>query len=111
MLFVFHGFDRADGRTLGAPAALRRRPGARARRARRRRRAGPARRRQEPPRPRGVARGVVEADDGLTVVRDARAERDPALAQLAAAAASGLPQAGPEARRRPGVALPAPAAS
>jgi len=32
------------------------------------------------------------AYDGLTVVGDALAERDPALAQLAAAAASGLPR-------------------
>lgn len=50
---------------------------------------------------------MVEVDDGLTVVGDALAERDPALAQLAAAAASGLPPAGPEARRRPGVDYPA----
>ncbi len=46
------------------------------------------------------------ADEDLAVVGDAGAERDPTLAQLAAAAASGLPPAGPEARRRPVVALP-----
>ena len=52
-------------------------------------------------------RGVIEMDDeALTVVGDATAERDPTLAQLASAAASGLPPAGPEARHRPVVALP-----
>ena len=50
-----------------------------------------------------VRRRVVEADtDADTVLLpDDLAERDPALAQLAAAAVSGLPPAGPELRRKP----------
>lgn len=46
-------------------------------------------------------RGVVEGDDELTVVPDDLADREPALAQLAAASVSGLPPAGPERRDRP----------
>jgi hypothetical protein len=54
---------------------------------------------------------VIEVDDevdhgGLTIVGDAGAECDPTFAHLAAAAASGLPPAGPEVRRRPVVILP-----
>jgi hypothetical protein len=48
-----------------------------------------------------IRRGVIEDDDALTVLPDALAEREPALAQLAAAAVSGLPPAGPERRDRP----------
>jgi hypothetical protein len=46
-------------------------------------------------------RGVIEAAPELLVLDDGLAERDPALAQLAAAAVAGLPPAGPEVRRRP----------
>ena len=56
-----------------------------------------------------VRRHVVEADtDADTMLLpDDLAERDPALAQLAAAAVSGLPPAGPELRRKPlKIALP-----
>jgi hypothetical protein len=43
----------------------------------------------------------IDADADVLRVDDALAERDPALAQLAAAAVSGLAPAGPELRRRP----------
>jgi putative transposase len=48
-------------------------------------------------------RGVIHIDADADVLRvdDALAEREPALAQLAAAAVSGLAPAGPELRRRP----------
>jgi hypothetical protein len=48
---------------------------------------------------RGVIR--IDRDADLLHVDDDLAERDPALAQLAAAAVSGLAPAGPELRRRP----------
>lgn len=48
-----------------------------------------------------VRRGIIEPGSELTVLDDGFAEREPALAQLAAAAVSGLPPAGPELRRRP----------
>jgi hypothetical protein len=44
---------------------------------------------------------VVEAGDELSVLDDELSEREPALAQLARAAVSGLDPAGPELRRRP----------
>lgn len=46
---------------------------------------------------------VVEADSDANtrLLPDDLAEREPALAQLAAAAVSGLPSAGPELRRKP----------
>lgn len=47
-----------------------------------------------------VRHGVVEAGPEATVLPDDLADREPALAQLAAAAVSGLPPAGPELRRR-----------
>jgi hypothetical protein len=43
----------------------------------------------------------IDADADILRVDDALAEREPALAQLAAAAVSGLAPAGPELRRRP----------
>ena len=46
-------------------------------------------------------RGVIHIDEDALVVDGDLAERDPALAQLAAAAVSGLAPAGPELRRRP----------
>jgi hypothetical protein len=46
-------------------------------------------------------RGIIEAGDDLTVLDDGFAEREPALAQLAAASVAGLAPAGPELRRRP----------
>jgi hypothetical protein len=46
-------------------------------------------------------RGVIRVDDEALSVDDELAERDPALAQLARAAVSGLAPAGPELRRRP----------
>jgi hypothetical protein len=48
-------------------------------------------------------RGVIQIDTDADVLHaaDDLAERDPALAQLAAAAVSGLAPAGPELRRRP----------
>jgi hypothetical protein len=56
-----------------------------------------------------VRHHVVEDDEGQTrFLADDLAERDPALAQLAAAAVAGLPLAGPELRRKPlTVVLPA----
>ncbi len=48
-----------------------------------------------------VRRGIIEPGSDLTVLNDGFAEREPALAQLAAAAVSGLPPAGPELRRCP----------
>jgi hypothetical protein len=44
-------------------------------------------------------RGIIEASDDLTVLNDGFAEREPALAQLAAASVAGLAPAGPELRR------------
>jgi hypothetical protein len=44
---------------------------------------------------------TVDPDADVLSVSDELAERDPALAQLAAAAVSGLAPAGPELRRRP----------
>jgi len=49
--------------------------------------------------------GVIEDRSELALLDDGLAEREPALAQLAAAAVSGLPPAGPEQRQRPPVAL------
>jgi len=46
-------------------------------------------------------RGVIEGDDELLALPDDLYEREPALAQLAAASVSGLPPAGPERRDRP----------
>jgi hypothetical protein len=46
-------------------------------------------------------RGVVEGNAELCVLDDELSEREPALAQLARAAVSGLQPAGPELRRRP----------
>jgi hypothetical protein len=45
-----------------------------------------------------VRRGVIDEDESFTVLPDDMAEREPALAQLAAAAVAGLPPAGPERR-------------
>lgn len=45
--------------------------------------------------------GVIEETSGLTVLPDDLADREPALAQLAAASVSGLAPAGPERRDRP----------
>jgi len=50
-------------------------------------------------------RGVIEDRAELTLLDDGLAEREPALAQLAAAAVSGLAPAGPEQRQRPPIAL------
>jgi len=50
-------------------------------------------------------RGVIEDRAELTLLDDGFAEREPALAQLAAAAVSGLAPAGPELRQRPAIAL------
>jgi hypothetical protein len=44
---------------------------------------------------------TVDSEADVLSVSDELAERDPALAQLAAAAVSGLAPAGPELRRRP----------
>jgi hypothetical protein len=49
--------------------------------------------------------GVIEDRSELTLLDDGLAEREPALAQFAAAAVSGLPPTGPEQRQRPPVAL------
>src|SRR5690606_16420948 len=46
-------------------------------------------------------RGVVQVDEESTRLHDELSEREPALAQLARAAVSGLAPAGPELRRRP----------
>ena len=46
-------------------------------------------------------RGFVVVDADALEVKDELAERDPPLAELAAAAVSGLPPAGPASRRRP----------
>jgi hypothetical protein len=56
-----------------------------------------------------VRHHVVEDDEGQTrFLADDLAEREPALAQLAAAAVSGLPPADPELRRKPlTIVLPA----
>jgi hypothetical protein len=50
-------------------------------------------------------RGVVRLLPEALEINDELAERDPVLAQLAAAAVSGLPPAGPELRCRPAVQL------
>mgnify|MGYP001145734370 CR=1 FL=1 len=50
-------------------------------------------------------RGVIEDRAGLTLLDDGFAEREPALAELAAAAVSGLLPAGPELRQRQAIAL------
>jgi len=50
-------------------------------------------------------RGVIEDRQQLTLLDDGFADREPALAQLAAAAVSGLAPAGPEQRQRPPIAL------
>jgi hypothetical protein len=50
-------------------------------------------------------RGVVHLSPEALEINDELAERDPVLAQLAAAAVSGLPPAGPELRCRPAVQL------
>jgi hypothetical protein len=50
-------------------------------------------------------RGVIESRHELTLLDDDFAEREPALAQLASAAVSGLLPAGPELRQRPPIAL------
>jgi hypothetical protein len=50
-------------------------------------------------------RGVVESRHELTLLDDDFAEREPALAQLASAAVSGLLPAGPELRQRQPIAL------
>jgi len=52
-----------------------------------------------------MRQGVVELGPDVTWDEAGLAGRDPALAQLAAAAVSGLPPAGPELRRRPQVPL------
>ena len=55
-----------------------------------------------------VRRRVVEADGDTLLLAEDLEQRDPALAQLAAAAVAGLPPAGPELRRKPlTVVLPA----
>ena len=55
-----------------------------------------------------VRRRVVEADGDTLLLAEKLEQRDPALAQLAAAAVAGLPPAGPELRRKPlTVVLPA----
>ena len=46
-------------------------------------------------------RGVIEIEPEATVIDEDLAEREPAMAALAAAAVSGLPPAGPVIRRRP----------
>jgi hypothetical protein len=51
--------------------------------------------------------GVVQTGADVTVLDDDLAQREPALAQLAAAAVAGLPPAGPDLRRRP-CAIPLP---
>jgi hypothetical protein len=48
-----------------------------------------------------VRRRVVEADGDTLLLAEDLEQRDPALAQLAAAAVAGLPPAGPELRRKP----------
>ena len=50
-------------------------------------------------------RGVVHLSPEALEINDELAARDPVLAQLAAAAVSGLPPAGPELRCRPPVRL------
>ncbi len=50
-------------------------------------------------------RGIVESRHELTLLDNDFAEREPALAQLASAAVSGLLPAGPELRQRPPIAL------
>jgi hypothetical protein len=52
-----------------------------------------------------VRHGVVGADPEPSWIDADRAPRDPVLAQLAAAAVSGLPTAGPELRQRPPIPL------
>jgi hypothetical protein len=50
-------------------------------------------------------RDIIESRHELTLIEDDFAEREPALAQLAAAAVSGLSPAGPDLRQRPPIAL------
>jgi len=50
-------------------------------------------------------RGIIESRRDLTLLDDDFAERDPALAQLAAAAVAGLMPAGPDVRQRQPIAL------
>ena len=50
-------------------------------------------------------RGVIESHKGLTLLDDDLADREPALAQLAAAAVAGLSPAGPDMRQRQPIAL------
>jgi hypothetical protein len=50
-------------------------------------------------------RGIIESRHDLTLLDDDFAEREPALAQLAAAAVTGLAPAGPEMRSRQPIAL------
>jgi hypothetical protein len=52
-----------------------------------------------------VRKRVIELGPDLTLGDDGCADREPALAHLAAATVSGLPPAGPEVRRRPPIAL------
>ncbi len=52
-----------------------------------------------------LRRGVVESRHELTLLDDDFAEREPALAQLAAAAVAGLLPAGPDVRQRQPIAL------
>ena len=52
-----------------------------------------------------VARNVIENRHELTLLDDGFAEREPALAQLAAAAVTGLLPAGPDIRQRQPIAL------
>jgi hypothetical protein len=51
------------------------------------------------------AKGIIESRHELTLLDDDFAERDAALAQLAAAAVAGLLPAGPDIRQRPPIAL------
>jgi hypothetical protein len=50
-------------------------------------------------------RGIIESRHELMLLDDDFAEREPALAQLAAAAVAGLMPAGPDVRQRPPIAL------
>jgi hypothetical protein len=52
-----------------------------------------------------LRRGVIESRHELTLLDDDFAEREPALAQLAAAAVAGLLPAGPDVRQRQPIAL------
>jgi hypothetical protein len=52
-----------------------------------------------------MSRGIIESHHELTLLDDDFAEREPALAQLAAAAVAGLLPAGPDVRQRQPIAL------